>query len=442
MAGRCESCHSGAYPAARGRGASHVPVQAVAQIASAGCDACHRSVASWLPAGVHQNFSLATDCQICHSGAFPPAVGKPNTAIHAGVTACQNCHSASQPWSGGNFAHSAANAVGTGACDTCHNGSTATGKPGSHIPVALGSPACDSCHRSQSSFAASVSMNHAAMASSNCSSCHSGAYASVTGKPVSHMPVQAVAQTASADCKACHATTTNWLPARVHQNFSIATDCQICHNGAYPPAVGKPNNALHAGVTTCQGCHNASQPWTSATFAHSPANAVGTGTCDTCHNGSTATGKPASHIPTPLGAPPCDSCHRSQSSFAVSVTMNHGAVAAMACKTCHSGAYTAQGASTKPGNHIPESQLLNGVSLDCNACHRSTTSWPSITMNHNGSQGSGAGWCKGCHLSGTSYLGGMRKRTLTHERSTGAIDCSTSGCHRPLGNEGQPYREW
>ena len=103
-----------------------------------------------------------------------------------------------------------------------------------------------------------------------------------------------------------------------------------------------------------------------------------------------------------------------------------------------------QGALAKPANHIPEVQLLNGAAMDCNACHRSTTSWGSMTMNHNNSQGNGAGWCKGCHTSGQAFMGDMEKKSLLHEARAGQVvtDCSQSGCHRPLGNRGSPYRSW
>jgi hypothetical protein len=80
--------------------------------------------------------------------------------------------------------------------------------------------------------------------------------------------------------------------------------------------------------------------------------------------------------------------------------------------------------------------------MDCNACHTSTTTWTSMTMNHNNSQGNGAGWCKACHQSGTSYLGSMERMSLTHRRSTGVTDCSQSGCHRPLGSIGSTFRNW
>jgi hypothetical protein len=125
--------------------------------------------------------------------------------------------------------------------------------------------------------------------------------------------------------------------------------------------------------------------------------------------------------------------------------MNHTVVAASTCKSCHGGAYVsqgAQGALAKPTNHIPEVQLLGGATLDCSACHKSTTTWTSMTMNHNGSQGNGAGWCKACHQSGTSYLGTMFKMALTHRQTTAVTDCSQSGCHRPLGRFGTPYTKW
>jgi len=126
--------------------------------------------------------------------------------------------------------------------------------------------------------------------------------------------------------------------------------------------------------------------------------------------------------------------------------MNHTVVATATCKSCHDGRFVSQGttgALAKPSNHIPEAQLLNGAAMDCKACHTTTSSWVSMNMNHNGSMGGGSGWCIGCHLSGQSYLGGMERKSLTHQRKTPAPkDCSESGCHRPLGTTGSTYRNW
>jgi hypothetical protein len=81
--------------------------------------------------------------------------------------------------------------------------------------------------------------------------------------------------------------------------------------------------------------------------------------------------------------------------------------------------------------------------MECNACHTATTAWTTLRMNHNASMGSGAGWCKACHASGTSYLGAMDRKSLTHRTSNPVpADCSTSGCHRPLGTRGTAYSRW
>ena len=279
-----------------------------------------------------------------------------------------------------------------------------------------------------------------------CASCHSGGYPPADGRPANHIPYQTVAVTSAANCDGCHkGSFATWTNGRLHANYSITTSCVSCHTGAYLMAVGKPNTATHAAITgNCESCHKSTTNWLTVTFTHAPANAVGTGTCDNCH-GVTATGKPAGHIPVPAGTAKCDSCHKSQVKFATAVTMNHTVVTTAQCKTCHNGSFTSQGtqgALGKPTNHIPEVQLLNGAAMDCNACHTSTTAFTTMTMNHNASQGNGAGWCKGCHLSGTSYLGNMQKKSLTHQRSTGVTDCSQSGCHRPLGNTGNTYRNW
>jgi hypothetical protein len=445
---QCASCHTGGYPPADGRPANHIPYQTVAITAAANCDGCHRgSFTTWANGGLHANFSISSGCASCHSGAYLNAVGKPNNATHASVTGnCESCHKSTASWSGARVDHStfttATNCVG------CHNGSTATAKPGNHIPI--GAASCLSCHNVSPAQWTPTKWNHTqVVVAAQCASCHTGSYPPADGRPANHIPYLAVPVTASANCDGCHkAGYTSWSNGRLHANYTLSTNCSTCHTGAYLTAVGKPNNATHAAVTgSCESCHKSTTSWASVTFVHSPANAVGTGTCDTCHNGSTAMGKPATHIPIPAGTAKCDSCHRSQASFATATTMNHTVVTAAQCKTCHNGSYVSQGsqgALAKPANHIPETQLLNGAAMDCKSCHTSTTAWTTMTMNHNASLGNGAGWCKGCHLSGTSYLGSMQKKSLSHyERFAGQTDCSSSGCHRPLGNTGTSgYRNW
>jgi len=454
VANACAGCHSGAFPPADGKPSNHVPYASVAAAAAANCDACHKgSTTTWANGRFHSNVSVSTGCVACHTlsaaGSYLGAVGKPATATHASVTGnCESCHKTTATWAGAKTDHSTFTAATV--CSTCHNGSTATGKPATHVPTTLN---CFSCHNVAPQGWTPTKWNHTQMVVANaCASCHTGGYPPADGKPTNHVPYQTVPVSAAANCDGCHkGSTTTWANGRFHANYSVNTGCVGCHTlttgGSYLAAVGRPATATHNGVTgNCEGCHRSTASWSQVTFAHSAANAVGTGTCDTCHNGSTATGKPATHVPLTSGVAKCDSCHRSQAAWATSVTMNHAVVTTQQCKACHNGSYTSQGnqgALAKPANHVPEVQLLNGAAMDCNACHTGTTAWTTTTMNHNNSQGNGAGWCKGCHTEGQNYLGDMERKALNHKaKGQPVTDCSQSGCHRPLGSRGTPYRSW
>jgi hypothetical protein len=310
-----------------------------------------------------------------------------------------------------------------------------------HIPVAATN--CIACHTTTGWKPHRFTHTQVVVAN-QCGTCHNGSYPPADGRPATHPPYQSLTGVVIPNCDTCHkAGFVSWTPARLHASITVTAQCATCHIAV------KPNTGVHVGVTgNCESCHRSTASWASATFAHSPANAVGTGTCDTCHNGVQAKGKPpGTHIPVPAGTAKCDSCHRSQTSFATAVTMNHTVVATATCKSCHSGAYVSQGivgALGKPTNHIPEAtQLLNGAAMDCKSCHTGTTAWTTVRMNHNGTMGNGAGWCKACHQTGTAFLGNMEKKSLTHERSSPVpTDCSMSGCHRPLGNTGSTYTNW
>ncbi|MEN9539374.1 MAG: hypothetical protein RLZZ126_1609, partial [Pseudomonadota bacterium] len=271
-----------------------------------------------------------------------------------------------------------------------------------------------------------------------CSTCHNGTTA--TGKTPNHIVT-------TANCTTCHkAGYPNWLPAKFHANVSVVTGCASCHATTAYGLTAKPATATHLNATVCEACHKSTTNWLNVQYTHSAADAIGTGTCDNCHNGSTsAVSKSAAHIPVPPGIAKCDACHKSQMSFLTAVTMNHGVVGTATCKSCHSGSYVSQGknggAKAKPANHIPEAQLLNGAAMDCKACHTGTVVWTTLSMNHNASMGSGAGWCYACHATGTSYLGNMQKKALAHDKP-GKPDCSTSGCHKPLGTKGSAYTKW
>jgi len=476
---QCASCHSGAYPPADGKPAAHTPYQLVATIAASNCDSCHKAgYASWTPAKLHSSVSVSSQCSSCHLSA------RPATAVHAGQTICENCHKSTSAWTGAKVDHSGFT-VATN-CSSCHNGSAATGKSANHIPVAATN--CIACHGT--SGWKPTKWNHTQVTVVNqCASCHSGAYPPADGKPAAHTPYQLVATIAASNCDSCHkAGYASWTPARLHSSVSVSSQCSSCHLS------NRPATAVHAGQTVCENCHKSTSSWAGAKVDHSGFT-VATN-CSSCHNGTAATGKPVNHIPvqttnciachgtsgwkptkwnhTQIAVLDCASCHNGsyppadgkpaqhipyQALTGVVVsncnTCHKGGYASWAngklhssvtvssqCKLCHNGSYLSQGAVAKPSNHIPESQLLNGAALECNACHTSTTAW-SQRMNHNASMGSGAGWCKACHASGTSYLGSMERKALTHRTKTPVpTDCSESGCHRPLGNKGAAYTKW
>jgi hypothetical protein len=396
LTGQCASCHTGSYLGPQGKPGNHIPYVQVTASATAGCETCHKgSFTSWATGKFHTNVTTVGQCASCHLTSAYGLTAKPADPKHAVVTGtCERCHGSTTNWSiiinGGKPDHSTFNA--TTPCINCHvSGGSGTAKPGNHIPT---SATCFSCHNVTGWTPTKWNHNVSGVTVANaCSTCHTGAYAGADGKPANHIPYAQVSVSSAANCDKCHkAGYTNWNPGKFHlYNAGVTTQCATCHNGSY------------LGASTKSASHI---PYASVTASASAA-------CETCHKSTTdwSTGK-----------------------FHTSVTVTSQ------CNVCHST--SSYGQMVKPSNHIPLAQLLNGTTLDCSACHKLTTTggFATATMNHNSSQGAGSGWCKGCHLSSTAYLGNMEKKSTSH--LGGRTDCSTSGCHRPLGTRGTTYRSW
>lgn len=211
VANQCSTCHSGAFPPADGRPANHIPYQVLSGVVITNCDTCHKTgYVSWFPGKFHSNVSVTMQCATCHLSSMYGLTSKPATATHATVTGfCESCHRSTSTWLSVQFTHSPANAVGTGTCDTCHNGMTALGKPVTHIPVTTGPTKCDSCHLGQTTFTAPYTMNHTVVSATSCKTCHNGSYTSVgtqgaQAKPGNHIPEAILTGGGALDCKACH----------------------------------------------------------------------------------------------------------------------------------------------------------------------------------------------------------------------------------------------
>lgn len=453
VAGKCNTCH-GPHPGVVAQPAIHI------QTLGANCDSCHTATntsnyTSFTGAFYdHASPSSAGRCSSCHTGQYAGVLGKPVTHITTGAQ-CDTCHTNTANYTtfmGVVFNHST---IGTARCDSCHNGSSAIGKPAFHIPTPAGAD-CVTCHTSVNTanyttfFGATYS--HTAVVAGSCGTCHNGTIA--LGKPVSHIVT-------SGTCDSCHTNTANyttWLGAIYTHSPNPPTtgSCANCHNGT--TATGKPSWHM-ATTAACDQCHTGSNTSNYTTFLgatgadHATMSPPAAGRCAACHNGATAKGQPAGHIPT--GALSCDGCHKVYNgttviSFAPG-TMDHTKVTGTSCYSCHNGSYTTQGtmgAQAMPINHIPTT-ITGGIGgLPCTTCHTtpgytSATGWLAEKMNHNGAMGGGAPvYCVSCHLSGTTYLVPSSFQRKSHNGASTAKDCSSSNCHKPLGKTGTSWSNW
>jgi hypothetical protein len=431
----CATCHSGAYLSenAQQRSPSHIPVGAIV------CSSCHTNFVAFSPATMNHTAVVATACATCHGGAYVAANAQTKPATHlVTALACNSsgCHSGYATWAtGAGYAHNQpTDATSCGV--TCHlPGTSGLSKPSPHVPTTL---ICSTCHKMPPAAAAfkPAFMTHTGAMTGQCSTCHNATYAfaNANSQGSTHIPT-------GAQCDTCHTSTANWT-SRTMNHAGLAGQCATCHTGGYVSENADMKGSSHIPTTLqCDSCHTSTVNWTTRTMNHT---AVAATPCSTCHSGAylseNAQSKGATHVPETRE---CNVCHTSTTVW-TQRTYVHPTTATGNCQLCHGGAYVSENALAKPVNHIPyESQILAGSGLSCDACHLSTTSW--ITpekMNHNNSQGNGSGFCKGCHASGTTYLGNMQKKSLTHNKSTGVTDCSQSGCHRPMGNTGTAYKSW
>ncbi len=415
-AGNCATCHGGAYVSvnALAKPTTHIPV-------TGQCDTCHTlGYVAWAPA--RMNHTGLTTCSTCHSGGYlaQNAQIKPSTHIPTSLQ-CSSCHSSTTTWATGTFNHAG---VVAGTCGNCHNGTNALGKPTNHVPTTA---ACDTCHKNYTAFApATMTHNGTVTPAGSCANCHNGAYtaANAVGKPTTHIPT-------TQSCQVCHSTTA-WKPTSFSHS-GVTGNCASCHNGT--AAAGKP--VVHIptpGGADCNACHRTGISWLPllTPYNHSGAST----TCTTCHTASypNIDVKTANHVPTNAN---CSDCHTITTWTPIRLPYAHTGIANGTCQTCHTGTYA--GVLGKPANHIPTTSPAGMPGNECSLCHSSKTTFSTERMNHGTMQTS----CATCHDSTSPYAGTMDKirRGSGHHNSAGK-DCSSSGCHKPLGSKGTPYSKW
>jgi hypothetical protein len=418
----CSTCHSGTYVAvnALSKPGTHIPT-------SLQCDTCHsKGYTTWTPS-VMNHVGLAGQCISCHTGAYVAQNAQIKTPTHISTTAqCDTCHKSTSSWATVSFNHANVTPPVTARCSTCHNGTNALGKPTSHIPVST--QQCDTCHNNFVAFAPAV-MNHTGTAG-KCTTCHSGSFVAVNAqvKPATHIAT-------TQQCETCHLTTA-WLPTSfAHTALQIGTNtCSQCHDGL--KAVGK--KAPHIPTTAgeqCSACHRTGISWLPLVtpYPHSGAST----TCVNCHISSypNIDVQPVSgHIPQGLNATQCGSCHLKTAWLPVRYATHSGT-----CSTCHSGTY--KSITGKPAMHIPTT-LAGMPGNECSNCHKSTANWTVSTAQMIAGHGSMTLNCRTCHVTGSSYLGNMEKKSVTHVKKT-ATDCANSGCHKPgTSGRGSLFTVW
>jgi len=343
--GTCVSCHDGTT--ASGKSNAHINT-------SDNCNACHApGPTPWqpvAPADVDHNEVIGT-CVSCHDGTT--AIGKSNTHINS-TDNCAACHApAPTPWqpvAPNNVDH---NEV-IGVCSSCHDNTTATGKPANHIQT---NDECDVCHSTDAWLPAGV--DHSGFVN-NCIDCHNGTDAS--GKTATHINTTDL-------CDACHQPfPATWAPvasSAVDHNQVIGT-CVSCHDGT--TAIGK--SATHINTTdVCDACHAPGPtPWTPVTASAVDHNEV-IGSCVSCHDGNIAIGKGPTHINT---TDVCEACHAPGPTPWAPVApsaVDHNEVLGT-CASCHDGVI----ATGQDLGHIPTPD-------DCGVCHL-TTGWLPAAVDH------------------------------------------------------------
>ncbi len=389
----CEGCHIDQFlPAvSQVKSASHLPT-------SQDCYICH-TVSSFTQS-TFSHKGITDNCESCHDGiddhVAAGAIGAPPTVVHSNTNEdCSACHNIDS-FSDAFLDHSKPPVVGN-RCDSCHNGTDATGMDAKtdtpHIPT---TDDCVLCHKAGATFAEAV-FNHQGIVD-NCASCHDGSYA--TGMSSEHV---AIAPTQ--DCSDCH-NTEDFSGAKFDHN-GIEDNCSSCHDGVTAPGKTPPPGHVPTNQD-CSFCHQTTG-FTPATFAH-----VGIqDNCSSCHDAGFATGKPAGHVST---SQDCGSCHNTGSFVGATVDHSSPAVQNARCDSCHDG--NTVGAKSKQDADPPHVD----TNQDCNVCHKSTATFSGASWVHDAST---AGNCTSCHADdmNSGHLGTTEECDVCH--STNAWSPST-----------------
>ncbi len=251
-------------------------------------------------------------------------------------------------WMPATFNHAG---VAPGTCATCHNGTDA--------PRASRRRTCRRRRRATPATARPAGFRRRSTTRAShpgtCATCHNGTTAK--GKPATHLPDDGVVRQ---------------LPPHDRLDAGDVQSRAACTRApARPATTARPPRASRR--RTCRRRRRATPAtarpaWMPATFNHA---GVAPGTCATCHNGTTAKGKPATHLPTTAS---CDACHRTTGGS------RRRSVTPASRRAPARPVTTARRRKGKPATHLP-------TTASCDACHRTTGVDTGDVQPHRGDAG-------------------------------------------------------
>jgi len=281
----CASCHG---VTAIGLSVGHVPID-IPTLKD--CSVCHNTTAF---AGAKFNhLDIVDNCASCHNGTT--AMGKTPPPNHVPTNGdCSDCHQTTG-FVPGIFDH-----VGiVDNCASCHDAGFATPKKVNHLAT---NQDCGVCHTTSGFFPATINHSGPDVVGRNCDSCHNGTIA--TGMNDRAPPDHILT---SLDCSSCHTTATFVGGTWTHDAPSSMDNCDSCHS---PGNGATPKSGVHLLTDLqCDKCHT-TNGWAPTSFSHTSPNYPGTHRrdpgCSGCH-GTTI----SSTIPWPSAqyAPFCAACH-------------------------------------------------------------------------------------------------------------------------------------
>ena len=275
-----------------------------------------------------------------------------------------------------------------------------------------------------------------------CQACHGvGTSVRASAKPANHL------LTTNA-CAFCH-TPVSWSPAVNFSHSEVLGSCASCHYTGSPVGGMGPNHIVTD--LDCSVCHSTAG-WAGAVFNH---NGRTTG-CASCHNNVSATGQPATHVPTiPAGDGTCEGCH-SPTNYTTwhdvtGTAAVHATAAGWACASCHE---TAQFMGMTPSTATVAHDSRPSAALDknhpptgdCGVCH-DTVSFTAATSLRPANHIPTNAPCAQCHLTPGQYA--SYSVTGVHQGVTACLSChapavagtfanvtivSTPANHIPIGN--------